>query len=67
MIRAPRLCLIVVAAVGFGGCSLVVDFDRSLLLDGGPDGGVDAAVEAAIDGEVDAGDNAAVDAGADPN
>ena len=31
-----RLCLALVASLLVGGCSLVVDFDRSLLVDAGP-------------------------------
>jgi hypothetical protein len=43
----PLLCLVAtVLAVLIGGCSLLVDFDQSLL--------VDAAVDASLDGGVDA-------------
>ena len=45
-------------SVLIGGCSLLVDFDRSLLVDAGVDAGVDAAVDASID----VGEDAAVDA-----
>jgi len=45
------------------GCELVVNFDRSLIVDAGPDAGAvtDGGVDAGSDGGVDAG----VDAGAD--
>jgi hypothetical protein len=39
--------------LGLGGCSLVVDFDRSLLLDAGPDGGVDISGDAGDDRSAD--------------
>jgi hypothetical protein len=52
-------CATTVLAVFLSGCSLVVDFDRSLL--------VDASVDAGLDGGVDAGSDAGVDAGADAN
>ena len=48
----PRSLLYVataVVAVFIGGCSLVVDFDRALLVDAGTDGGVDAGFDAALD------------------
>lgn len=61
MFRVRSLLLIVAALVG--GCSLVVEFDRSLLLDGGIDGGVDAGV----DGAADSGDAGAVDGAASAN
>jgi len=55
----PLLFLVVtVIEVSIGGCSLVVDFDRSLLVDAAVDasfdGGVDAAVDAGTDAEADA-------------
>ena len=34
----PTRLYLLIVAVFVGGCSLVVDFDRSLLLDGGTDG-----------------------------
>jgi hypothetical protein len=40
MRRVPTLLLMLVAALALGGCSLVVDFDRSLLVDGGVDAGL---------------------------
>ncbi|MBW1907310.1 MAG: hypothetical protein JRJ24_18815 [Deltaproteobacteria bacterium] len=49
-------------AVFLGGCSLVVDFDRSLLVDAGVDAGLDAAVDAGEDAAVDAGGDAAPNA-----
>jgi hypothetical protein len=49
--------------VALGGCSLIVDFDRSLLVDAGTDGGADASVDAAVD----AGDDAAVDDAGEAN
>lgn len=52
-------CLASVLALFIGGCSLVVDFDRSQLVDASVDGGSEAAV--------DAGEDAAVDASADAN
>ena len=45
--------LVVLVALQLGGCSLVVDFDRSLLNDGGADAGVDAEVEAGSEAMVD--------------
>lgn len=62
MMRSQHLLRIVTAvvAVFLGGCSLVVDFDRALLIDAGVDGGADAGVDAAVD----AGSNSAVDANA---
>lgn len=52
----------VLLAASAGGCSLVVDFDRSLLLDSGIDGGVDAGADAAVDAEQGAAVDASVDA-----
>ena len=60
MTRAP-FSLIVLAALAFGGCSLVVDFDRSLL----PDGGTDAGIDPSIDAEVEEGIEAVNDGGTD--
>jgi hypothetical protein len=61
MIRAETLLFLLatVLAVSIGGCSLVVDFDRSQL--------VDASVDAGQDGAVDTAENAAVDAAVDAN
>ena len=42
MFRAGTLLLF--ASLLLGGCSLIVDFDRSLLVDGGPDASLDAGV-----------------------
>jgi len=50
--------LALVASLGLGGCSLVVDFDRSLLVDAGVDGGF---ADASIEGLVDAGGDMVVD------
>ncbi len=50
-------------AVLVGGCSLVVDFDRSLLLDAGLDGGVEAGAGAADAALVDSKRGDLVDAG----
>lgn len=59
----------VLLAIFVGGCSLVVDFDRSLLLDSGVDAGIDGGVDQAPSAEVnsseDAGGNATVDVVAD--
>ncbi len=55
MRRAQILLLLLSTSFGLGGCSLVVDFDRSLLLDGGADAGDDASVEAGIGGSSGAG------------
>ena len=55
---------IVLLSISSGGCSLVVDFDRSLLLDSGIDGGVDAGLDATVDAGVDEKRDAAVDAAA---
>jgi hypothetical protein len=63
--RLVRFSLTLIAAIGLGACSLVVDFDRSLLRDGGADGAVDASVDAGADGAVDGEENAAADGGAD--
>lgn len=55
-------CAATVLAVFIGGCSLVVDFDRRLL--------VDASVDASLDGRFDAGPDVGadgVDAGVDAN
>ncbi|MGB3052762.1 MAG: hypothetical protein WBB42_17300 [Polyangiales bacterium] len=49
-------------AILIGGCSLIVDFDRSLL-DSGMDGGVDAGLDATVDAREDAAADAAADAG----
>lgn len=54
---------ILIAVLGLAGCSLVVDFDRSLLRDGGLDGGMDASVDAGSDGAVDGGEDTALDGG----
>ena len=51
--------------LGLSGCSLVVDFDRSLLFDGGLDGGTDASVDVGSDAPVDDGDDPAPDGDAD--
>lgn len=54
-----------VLALGLSGCSLVVDFDRTLLVDAGVEAGVEAAVpvseEVAADAGVEAGRDSAVD------
>jgi hypothetical protein len=57
MMRSEYLLYVVTAviAVFIGGCSLVVDFDRALLVDGGVDAGADAAVDAGPDAAVEAG------------
>ncbi|MEM9071239.1 MAG: hypothetical protein AAGE52_22195 [Myxococcota bacterium] len=49
------------------GCELVVDFDRSLIVDGGEDAGEDSATgtDAGEDAGVDAGEDAEVDAAVD--
>jgi hypothetical protein len=61
--RSLLCCAATLLAVFLGGCSLIVDFDRSLL--------VDASVDASLDGGFDAGPDpgadAGVDAGADAN
>ena len=54
------------ALLTLGGCSLVVDFDRSLLVDAGADGGVDAGAAAAADVSADAGDDVSSEALSDP-
>jgi len=58
MARAFCSALALVASLGLGGCSLVVDFDRSLLVDAGVDGGFP---DASIEGLVDAGGDMVVD------
>jgi hypothetical protein len=45
--------IFVLVALHLGGCSLIVDFDRSLLSDGGVDAGLDAEVEASSETPVD--------------
>lgn len=40
-----------IVALGLGGCSAIVDFDRSRLADAGPDSGADSGV---TDQEADA-------------
>lgn len=59
MSRPLPFAILLLTALGLGGCSLVVDFDRSLLVDAGTDGG-------AIEGSVDAGSqgDGGVEAGA---
>lgn len=55
MMRSQHLLRIVTAvvAVFLGGCSLVVDFDRALLIDAGVDAGVDGGADAGLDAAVD--------------
>jgi len=48
-----KFTIIVLVALQVAGCSLVVDFDRSLLSDGGMDAAVDAEVEASSEAPVD--------------
>lgn len=51
----PRFPVIVMAAIAVGAisaCSLIVDFDESLLVDAGVDGAVDAATDGGEDGSV---------------
>jgi len=52
-------CVATFLAVFLGGCSLIVDFDRSLLVDASVDGGFDAGP--------DPGRSAGADAGVDAN
>lgn len=52
-------CAATLFAASLGGCSLVVDFDRSLL--------VDAAVDPSPDASLDAGPDAGVDPEPDAN
>lgn len=59
--RCAWLSFVSATLLGLGGCSLVVDFDRSLLRDGGSDGGVDASVDGGSDPVMDGGEDAAVD------
>jgi hypothetical protein len=63
--RPVRFPLILFAMLGLGGCSLVVDFDRSLLRDGGTDSGADTSFDAASDGPMSGEEDVAVDGGAD--
>jgi len=49
-----RLLLATSLALALSACSLVVDFDRSLLLDAGVDAGPDAASDAGDEEVVDA-------------
>ena len=53
-----RLFAISAVAVCMGGCSLLVDFDRSLLVDAG----VDASVDVRPDEMAEVGEDAGVDA-----
>ena len=58
MRRGPRFWLVslVVVSMYLGGCELVVDFDRSLLVDAGEDGGIgDASFEGDAGVDDDAG------------
>jgi len=48
-----RLFAITAIAVLIGGCSLLVDFDRSLLVDAGVDSGPDANVSTGEDAGAD--------------
>jgi hypothetical protein len=57
MVRA-RFPLVLLIALGLGGCSLVVDFDPALLRDGGADTGIDASVDGGSDAAVDGGQDA---------
>jgi hypothetical protein len=61
--------LVFVAALSLGGCSLVVDFDRSLLVDAGVDGGTpDASVDGSTEASVAGGDaGVTADAASDVN
>jgi hypothetical protein len=54
------LLLTVVSSFGAAGCSLIVDFDRRLLVDSGVEGG-DAAVDSDTDGGRDGGDESGGD------
>ena len=49
--------LLLIGMLTASGCSLVVDFDRSLLIDAGTDGGVDASVEAGAGEAAEDGDD----------
>ena len=60
--EALRLFAVSVIAVCMGGCSLLVDFDRSLLVDAGVDASVDASVNVGPDEMAELGEDAAVDA-----
>jgi hypothetical protein len=60
--EAFRLFAVSAIAVCMGGCSLLVDFDRSLLVDAGVDAGVDASADLGPDEMAEVGDDAAVDA-----
>ncbi|MFA9470868.1 MAG: hypothetical protein ACERNK_09860 [Deltaproteobacteria bacterium] len=62
-----RLFAISAVAVCMGGCSLLVDFDRSLLVDAGVDAGVDASVDASVDVRPDEMAEVGEDAGVDAN
>lgn len=56
-------CVATFLAVFLGGCSLIVDFDRSLLVDASADASLDGGFDAGLDPGPDAG----VDAGAEAN
>lgn len=58
-----QLALGAVLAALLTGCSLVVEFDRSLLLDSGVDGSTDEAEDRAVDASVDPGQDAALGVG----
>ena len=60
--EALRLFAVSVIAVCMGGCSLLVDFDRNLLVDAGVDAGVDASADVGPDEMAEVGEDAAVDA-----
>jgi hypothetical protein len=46
--------LVVLWTLAVGGCSLIVDFDPTLLIDAGVDAGTDAGPDAGPDGSIDA-------------
>jgi len=51
--QAIRLFAVTAIAALIGGCSLLVDFDRSLLVDAGVDAGPDANVSTGEDAGAD--------------
>jgi hypothetical protein len=46
--------LVVLWTLAVGGCSLIVDFDPTLLIDAGVDAGTDAGPDGSVDAAVEA-------------
>jgi hypothetical protein len=48
----PTILLAAIVAGAIAGCSLIVDFDESLLVDAGTDASADGATDGGADGSV---------------